>query len=166
MKEVHVVRKEPFTLKAFTHTRNATRTSGKMSATADLIDAKRYGRLLAKVLPVRIRTEEENERMFAEIEHLMDKGEGILSPEENTLFDLMLFLVEDFESRAYPIPDALPHDILRSLIEQRDLKQADLVPILGSRGHVSDIVNGKRGVSKEHAKALAAFFHVSPEVFI
>jgi HTH-type transcriptional regulator/antitoxin HigA len=137
-----------------------------MSATANLIDARRYGRLLAKALPVRIRTEEENERMLAEIEHLMDKGEGNLSPEEDTLFDLMVFLVEDFESRAYPIPDAPPQDILRFLMEQRDLKQADLVPILGSKGHVSDIVNGKRGISKEHAKALAAFFHVSPEVFI
>ena len=104
--------------------------------------------------------------MLAEIEHLMDKGEGNLSPEEDTLFDLMVFLVEDFESRAYPIPDAPPQDILRFLMEQRDMKQADLVPILGSKGHVSDIVNGKRGISKEHAKALAAFFHVSPEVFI
>jgi HTH-type transcriptional regulator/antitoxin HigA len=137
-----------------------------MSATVDSIDAKRYGRLLAKARPARIRSEKENERMLAEIEGLMDKGEGHLSPEEEALFDLMVFLVEDFESRTYPIPDASPFEILQFLMEQRGLKQADLVPILGSRGHVSDIVNGKRGISKHHAKQMGEFFHVSAEVFL
>jgi HTH-type transcriptional regulator/antitoxin HigA len=137
-----------------------------MSATANSIDIRRYGQLLAKAHPTRIQTEEENERILAEIERLMDKGEGQLTPEEDALFDLMVFLVEDFESRAYPIPSAPPHEVLQFLMEQRDLKQTDLVPVLGSKGYVSDIVNGKRGISKEHARALGEFFHVSPEVFI
>jgi HTH-type transcriptional regulator/antitoxin HigA len=137
-----------------------------MSAIANSIDVEKYGRLLAKALPARIRTEEENERMLAEIEHLMDKGEGNLTPEEDTLFDLMVFLVEDYESKTSPIPDAPPHEVLQFLMEQRDLRQADLLPIFGSRGYISDIVNGKRGISKEHAKALSEFFHVSPDVFI
>jgi HTH-type transcriptional regulator / antitoxin HigA len=35
-----------------------------------------------------------------------------------------------------------------------------------SHGYVSDVVNGKRAISKTHAKALGKMFHVSPEVFI
>ncbi len=94
----------------------------------------------------------------------MDKRE--LSPEENALVRLIVRLIEDYESKAYPIEDAPAHRILQHLMEANDLKQADLLPILGSRGYTSDIVNGNRGISKKHAKALGEFFHVSPEVFL
>jgi HTH-type transcriptional regulator/antitoxin HigA len=51
-------------------------------------------------------------------------------------------------------------------MEQNDRRQSDLPPIFGSRGYVSDVVNGKRAISKTHAKALGKMFHVSPDVFI
>jgi len=144
---------------------STARTGAKMRTTVE-IDAKRYGQLLAMARPARIRDEKENERILAEIERLIDKGEGKLTPEEDALFDLMVFLVEDFDSRTYPIPDAPPFEVLQFLMEQRGLKQSDLVQILGSRGHVSDIVNGKRGISKQNAKQMGEFFHVSAEVFL
>jgi HTH-type transcriptional regulator/antitoxin HigA len=52
------------------------------------------------------------------------------------------------------------------LMVQRNLKQADLLPIFKSRGYVSDVVNGKRAISKVHAKQLAEFFKVSAALFI
>jgi HTH-type transcriptional regulator/antitoxin HigA len=51
-------------------------------------------------------------------------------------------------------------------MEQNDLRQADLMKIFGSRGRVSEVVNGKRAISKSQAKALGEFFKVSPELFI
>jgi HTH-type transcriptional regulator/antitoxin HigA len=51
-------------------------------------------------------------------------------------------------------------------MEQRGLKQADLVPIFRSRGYVSDVMNRKRAISKAHARQLAGFFQVSPSLFI
>ena len=75
-------------------------------------------------------------------------------------------LIEDFEEERYPIPDAPPHSVLRFLMEQNDLRQRDLLPIFGSRGYVSDVVNGKCAISKTHAKVLGEMFHVSPDVFI
>jgi len=51
-------------------------------------------------------------------------------------------------------------------MEQNDLRQADLVAIFGSRGRVSEVVNGKRAISKTQVKALGEFFKVSPELFI
>jgi HTH-type transcriptional regulator / antitoxin HigA len=80
--------------------------------------------------------------------------------------DASAIWVEELECNAYLISYARPHEVLQFLMEQRNLKQFDLVPNLGSRGYVSDTVNGKRGISKEHAKALGEFFHVSPELFI
>jgi HTH-type transcriptional regulator/antitoxin HigA len=138
-----------------------------MTATAKVrIDPKKYGRLLSRTLPMVIETEEENERMLAALERLMAKGEENLTLEESRLFKLMVHLIEGFEENTYSIPDAKPHEVLQHLIEARDLRQIDLLPIFGSRGYTSDIVNGKRGISKEHAKELGQFFHVSPELFL
>ena len=125
----------------------------------------RYARLLAQRLPTAIRTEE-NEEMLAAIWGLMKKGEDKLSAEELALLELMSVLVERFEEEHYPIPDSPPHRILQHLMEARNAKQADLVPILGGRGRVSELVNGKRGISKAQAKALADFFRVSAELFL
>jgi HTH-type transcriptional regulator/antitoxin HigA len=139
--------------------------SGKTSVAAKRINKRKYGALLADALPAVIKTEEENERMLALAEQLIDKGES-RTPEEDQLFELVTKLIEDFEEEHYPIPDAPPHRILCFLMEQNDLRQSDLPPIFGSRGYVSDVVNGKRAISETHDKALGNMFHVSPEVFI
>jgi HTH-type transcriptional regulator/antitoxin HigA len=56
--------------------------------------------------------------------------------------------------------------MLAYLMEQRGLRQTDRVPIFKFRGDVSDVLNGKRGISKALAKKLGEFFHVSADVFI
>jgi hypothetical protein len=68
--------------------------------------------------------------------------------------------------RHHPLPDAAPHEIIRSLMEHRGLKQGDLVALIGSRAQVSDMVTGKRSVSKTQARKLAPFFQVSPALFL
>jgi HTH-type transcriptional regulator/antitoxin HigA len=122
-----------------------------------VIDNKKYARVLAKVLPRVITTDEEHERMLAEVEKLMDKGEH-RTAEEDAALDLMVRLVKDYEEEHHPLPDPSPHEILVYLMEQRSLKQADLLPIFKSRGYVSDVINAKRAISKVHAKQLAEFF--------
>ncbi len=61
---------------------------------------------------------------------------------------------------------ASPLEVLLHLMEKNEIKQADLVGKVGSSGVVSEIINGKRGISKAQAKALGEIFHVSPSVFI
>src|SRR5713101_1079734 len=129
------------------------------------IDQSRYRRLLSRTMPVVIETEKENERMLATIERLMDKGED-LSPEEEKLLKLFTRLVEDFEERYYHPRDATPLEILQHLMESRDVKQTHLWEAFGSKGIASEVLNGKRGISKTHARALADYFHVSADLFI
>ena len=131
------------------------------------IDLKRYGRLLAKAAPRVITTEEENDRALAIVESLMEKGERNMTPEEDALLDLLTNLIRDYEATAYP-PRAKsrPHQMVAFLLEQRDLKPSDLWPIIGSKGRVSEILTGKRSISKEQAKKLAAFFRVRADLFI
>ena len=78
----------------------------------------------------------------------------------------MSTLIERFEEEHHPIPDSPPNQVLKTLMEDRGLKQKDLLPIFGSSGTVSEVVNGKRSISKAQAKKLSEFFHVSAEVFI
>ncbi len=133
--------------------------------TVDL-DPKRYGRLLAKAHPTVIQSEGENSRLLSIIEKLMAKGEQNLTPEEDALLELLVRLVHDFEQEEYPIPARPPHEVVAFLLEQRGLKPSDLWPVLESKGRVSEILSGKRGISKEQAKRLAAFFHVGVQLFI
>src|ERR1700704_2211132 len=130
-----------------------------------VIDNKKYARVLAKVLPRVITTGEEHERLLAEVEKLMDKGER-RTAEEDAALELMVRLIKDYEEEHHPLPDPSPHEMLVYLMEQWNLKQADLLPIFKSKGYASDVINGKRGISKVHAKQLAEFFKVSPNLFI
>ena len=129
------------------------------------VDDKKYARVLARVLPRVITTDDENGRMLAEIEKLMDKGDRRTS-EEDAALELMVRLVKDYEDERHPLPDPTPHQMLAYLMEKRGLRQADLVPIFKSRGYVSDVINGRRAISKGHIKQLAEFFHVSADVFL
>ncbi len=132
------------------------------------VDEKKYGNLLMSVLPSVIVNDEELERMTEEIDRLITKDikQGSLSPEEDRLLELLSVLVEEYEDKHYPIPDASPNEVLRFLMEQKDLKQSDLLPIFGSSGITSEVVNGKRSISKAQAKKLAEFFKISVELFI
>ncbi len=127
-------------------------------------DPARYGRLCAKALPRIIADDAEFDRLCAALEALDRKQNA--TPEEDALAALLGKLIEDYDGRENPLPEAAPHDMIRFLMEQRGIKQADLVPIFGSRGLASEVVNGKREPSKAHIRKLSEFFHVSPELFL
>lgn len=129
-------------------------------------DKKKYGKLLMDVVPGAIETEEENERALATIDRLMRKDEISLSPEEDRLLRMLVVLVEDFESRAYPIGPTSPAVALRELMREHGLKQTDMVEIFGSQGTVSQVLNGKREISKSQAKKLSARFQLPVDIFI
>lgn len=138
-----------------------------MGSLTETIDEKRYARLVAKAAPRVIRTEEENERALAIVESLMEKGEHNMTAEEGELLDLLTNLVRDYEATAYPPREkSKPHKMVTFLLEQRGLTAKDLWPVIGSKGRVSEIVAGKREISKEQAKKLAAFFRVGVELFL
>jgi len=129
------------------------------------IDPVRYRRLLSRTMPVVIETEEENARMLAIVEKLMKKGED-LSIEEEKLLKLLARLIEDFEQRFYQPPEAEPLDVLHHLMEARGIKQSQLWDVFGSKGIASEVLNGKRGISKTQARSLANYFHVPADLFV
>ena len=129
------------------------------------VDPKRYGRLLARKLPAVIRTEEENERLIAELQQL-DRRYEELTPEEREYSELLTVLIEAFEDANYPLEGSTPDSRLRSLMEEHGLRQRDLLDVFGSRGIASEVVCGKRAISKAQAKKLAELFHVPADLFL
>lgn len=137
-----------------------------MSAASDSFDMQKYGRLLSRARPRPIDSEEEYQRQLEIVDALMSRPEELLSPEENTLLETLTTFIEKYEEEHYPIPEASPVEVLKFLLEDREMKPADLANLLGGRSRVSDILNGKRNISKAQAKSLADFFKVSVELFI
>ncbi|MEQ1645961.1 MAG: transcriptional regulator [Pyrinomonadaceae bacterium] len=128
---------------------------------------QKYGVLLTECLPGVIRTEEENDAAIEFAGRLMKKGEGNRSPEETRLLDLLVMLIEDFEEKAYPISDkSNPRLALRELMREHQLKQTDMLDIFGSQGVVSQVLNGKREVSKAQARRLSTRFRLPIDIFI
>jgi HTH-type transcriptional regulator/antitoxin HigA len=129
------------------------------------IDAKVYGKLLTKALPRVLRSEQEYEQMLDEVEGLLEKSDG-RSPEQDALLDLMALLVHDYEEKRYPLPQAEPRQMLAYLIEERGLRAGDVWAVVGSKSRVSEILSGKRAISREQAKRLASFFRVPVDLFL
>jgi HTH-type transcriptional regulator / antitoxin HigA len=127
-------------------------------------NSQTYADLLAKYKPKVIKTDEENEQATALAEELAHKTNK--TAEEKALYDLLIALIEKYEDENYPMGNSSPLSLLLHLMEVRSLKQADLVGVIGSRGVVSEIINGKREISKAQAKSLAEFFHVDTGLFI
>ncbi|WP_414518778.1 helix-turn-helix domain-containing protein [Nostoc sp. PCC 9305] len=127
-------------------------------------DQAAYSSLLAEVAPKVIETEEEYDRALAVAERLTFCQNR--TPEEQALHKLIVTLIQAYEAQNYPMDESAPHEILQHIMEVSNTRQADLVGIIGSSGVVSEVVNGKRSISKAQAKALGDYFKVIPSLFI
>jgi HTH-type transcriptional regulator / antitoxin HigA len=123
-----------------------------------------YSNLLAEIAPKVIETEEEYERALQLAEQLTFAKTKTL--EERALYKLLVMLIETYETQNYLMDESTPYEILQHVMEASGTRQVDLVGIIGSSGIVSEVVNGKRSISKAQAKALGDYFKVSPSLFI
>ena len=133
-------------------------------ASASRLDIPRYTDLLRKFAPKVIRTKQENRLALKAIEELA--GIAKRTPEQNALFDLLTMLIAEFERGAYPAPKLEPRELLQFLLDENDMKPAEIAELMGGRSRVSDVLAGKREISKEQAKKLGERFHLSPAAFI
>jgi HTH-type transcriptional regulator/antitoxin HigA len=134
-----------------------------MSTSAEIKDSV-YAKLLAKSLPKPIRTAAEHSRLTEMLLELDERED--LSPEEEALAEVLTLLIEDYEEKNYPLPRVSPNDSLKALMEERGLKHKDIWPVLGNKGAATEVLNGRRSISKAQARRLAEFFHVPVDLFI
>jgi HTH-type transcriptional regulator/antitoxin HigA len=135
-----------------------------MSRTAEIVNVEEYVHLLGDARPHVIHTEAENARSTAILETLLRKKNR--TAEEDRLAELLTLLIEDFEEREYaPQRKAAPVDIVRQLMDANGLRQTDLLDVFGTASVISEVLSGKRELSKAHILQLSGRFRVSPALF-
>ena len=127
--------------------------------------AKRY-KALCELVPLKPITKKlEYETAVEHLNQLLDAGGANQAHPLAGLVDALGELIQAYEKRQAPMPEAEPREVLRFLMAEHGLRQTDLAGIV-SQGTISDILSGRREISKALAKKLAARFHVSAAVFV
>ena len=128
-----------------------------------MIIAEKYIELLQQFPPRPITSELDFKTTQIVVNQLLDKLE--LTREEEDYLDVLGTLISEYEKEEDIIPDIYGIELLKALIEDRNLKQKDLVPIFKTESIISDILNEKRQLTTRHIRELAEFFNLSPAVF-
>ena len=122
---------------------------------------------LVKRLPLRpIRTEAEYDAAAALLDTLVLRAD--LSDGQRDYVEALSLFIEDYDRRhnVFDTTGRTPLDMLTHLMEANDMSVTDLGGVLGSKGIASEILHGKRSLSKSHIYKLAERFHVDPGLFL
>jgi HTH-type transcriptional regulator/antitoxin HigA len=111
-----------------------------------------------------LRSDDDLDRAIAVINRLIDRVE--LTQGEQDYLDVLARLVEDYESEHIEIPPVSGVAMLRHLMEANGLKQADLADLFGGKSVISEVLSGKRSLSKQHIQRLSARFGLPADVFL
>jgi HTH-type transcriptional regulator / antitoxin HigA len=135
-----------------------------MRAAAEITNREEYAQLLGDALPHVIHTEAENDRCTAVLEGILRKKRR--TAEEKRLAELLTLLIEEYEQQRYaPSQAAGSIDVLQHLMDANGLRQVDLLDVFGTASIVSEVLSGKRELSKAHIAKLSERFHLSPALF-
>jgi len=110
-----------------------------------------------------IKTKADHEGAVARIDAIFDARPGTAEGDE---LELLLHLVEEYEAAQYPIAMPDPVDALKFRMEQQALKQADLVPYIGNKSKVSEVLNHKRPLSLAMIRRLHNGLDIPAEVLL
>lgn len=97
------------------------------------------------------------------IEQLFDAKPG---SEDHDALEVLALLVDDYERRTFPMEEPDPVAAIKFRLEQAGMEPKDLVPILGSRSRVSEILNRKRSLTVEMVRRLFDELHIPMEALI
>lgn len=97
---------------------------------------------------------------------LMELFHSIPNTPEGDELELLLVLVKDYDDKHYELPELDALEVIKYKMEEMGLKAKDLEPIIGSKGHVSAILSGKREITLKMAQKLKNYFSIPAEVFL
>jgi HTH-type transcriptional regulator/antitoxin HigA len=132
------------------------------------IDKSRYQELIDK-FPLRpLRSKAAYKRAMAAADRLAVRDEPSLNADERDYLETLSLLIESYEEQheAVDLSGLRPLDVLKHLMEQHEMTISALGKVIGSKGVASEILSGKRELSKTHMMTLARHFAVEPAVFL
>lgn len=123
--------------------------------------AERY--LLDVASPTPIASARQHEEYLSVLEKLAEKAKP--TGREEQYAELLITLIEAYEEKHDPVPDASPIEVLKALMDANSLRQKDLASTFGSESIVSEVLSGKRELNRGQIAKLSKRFGVSPAVF-
>jgi HTH-type transcriptional regulator/antitoxin HigA len=110
-----------------------------------------------------IKNEEDYQEALSRLEEIFDATEG--TPESDEL-DVLGLLVDEYEKQHYPIETPDPIEAIKIRMEELNLKQIDLVPEIGGKSRVSEILNRKRRLTIQMIRKLKERLNLPVELLI
>ena len=110
-----------------------------------------------------IKTQADTRAALAEIQRLFDARPGTAAGDR---LEILVTLVEAYEERQCPMPPPDPVEAIRYAMESRGLSSDDLVPVIGTRRHVNEILGRKRALTLEMVRRLHRALGISADVLI
>lgn len=90
----------------------------------------------------------------------------ILNHKNQDEIELLSLLIDKWDNEQNTFEDSDPVELIKSLMNDHNLKANDLVDILDlSKGTISKILNYHKGLSKDTIRKLSDYFKVSQEAF-
>ncbi|MBU2445005.1 MAG: helix-turn-helix domain-containing protein [Bacteroidetes bacterium] len=123
-----------------------------------------YNQLIHKFSLKKIKNLKDYNRALTWYESLIDNYDE--SNELNEYLDVLALLIEEYEEKKFPIPEADPVDIIKYLMEEKNIKQVELAKAFGSQSIVSEVLNRKRGLTLKYIYNIADILKVKPQVFV
>ena len=112
-----------------------------------------------------IHNEEEYEKALERVDELMALDPDLGTPESDEL-EVLALLIEKYEEKAWMIEEPDPIEAIKLRMEQMNLKQKDLVPYIGNKSKVSEVLNRKVGLSLSMIYNLAKGLHLPLEILV
>ncbi|MDB9422642.1 transcriptional regulator [Microcystis aeruginosa CS-563/04] len=123
----------------------------------------KYLELLKQYPPRPIDNEEDLEMMQEVINRLLDKPQ--LTVEEREYLNVLGSLIYEYEENQEPIPDIYGLELLKFILEERNLQKQDLLSIFESKSTLDDIFDGLQELTPIYIQKLANFLNISPDLF-
>lgn len=115
--------------------------------------------------PKVIRSESQHQEYLQEMQRLIAMNPSMNSPEAEQL-ELLSVIIEAYENQKYPIEIPDPIDAIHFRMQELGWKQSDLVPFIGTRSRVSEILNRKRPLTVNMIRALAVGLGISADTLV
>jgi HTH-type transcriptional regulator/antitoxin HigA len=110
-----------------------------------------------------LKTEKDYEKAAKRMMQIFHTEEEGPLPDE---LELLIVLIKDYDDRNYPYLNTDPIQVIIQKMDEIGIKSKDLVPLIGSKGHVSAVLSGKREITLKMAKKLRDFFQLPADVFL
>ena len=110
-----------------------------------------------------IKTETDYIISLKRLEEIFDAKLGTTESDE---LDILGLMVDDYENKYYPIEAPDPIEAIKIRMEEMHLKQVDLIPEIGGKSRVSEILNRKRRLTVDMIRRLATRLNLSANLLI